>query len=171
MEKNLCPPAPMPTRKELNDTPVKLCNEISRLFRAHMRETDTSDGVMSQQGAHLVLSTLAVNDGINQLELVNTTHLRPPTKSVMLKRMESEGLVERKSDLRDRRAVYVYLTPKGRELDNQNILKIKELDAIALSGLDYEEISKLMALLPKIRDNLLPKSKNDSREDRNEANI
>ena len=148
MKNRVCNPAPPPARKELNNSPVKLCNEISRLFRAHIRENDPQDGVMSQQGAHLVLSNLAAYDGINQLELVKATHLRPPTVSVILRRMETEELVIRKTDPDDRRAVRVYLTPKG-----------KELDEVALSGLSRDELSTLMSLLPKIRDNLLPANK------------
>ena len=161
----------MPRRKELSDTPVKLCNEISRLFRAHMRETDTSDGVMSQQGAHLVLSTLAVSDGINQLELVRSTHLRPPTVSVILRRMEAEGLVERRSDEKDKRAIRVYLTDKGKALDKQNIGRIKELDKTALSGLTDSEIEALMSLLPKIRDNLLPTNEKAERRTSSEKSF
>ena len=160
-------PSPMPRRKELSDTPTKLCNEISRLFRAHMRENDTHDGVMSQHGAHLVLSTLAVGDGINQLELVNKTHLSPPTVSIILKRMESEGLVERKSDLEDKRATRVYLTEEGRALDKENIEEIKKLEVVALNGITAEEFNTLMALLPRIRDNLLAeRSKGKEREDK-----
>ena len=156
MKNKLCPPAPPPRRKELNDTPVKLCNEISRLFRMHMRENDPHDGVMSQQGAHLVLSNLAVNDGITQLQLVKDTHLRAPTVSVILRRMEEEGLVTRQTDPDDRRAVRVYLTDKGKALDKKNIRRIKKLDSVALSGISEEEYAALMTLLPKIRNNLLP---------------
>ena len=163
--KNKYYPASPPKRKELNDTPVKLCNEISRLFRAHIRETDTNDGVMSQQGAHLVLSTLAVSDGTNQLELVRLTHLRPPTVSVILRRMEEEGLVARQADPDDRRSVRVYLTDKGRNLDKENIERIKALDSIALSGVSEGEIETLMALLPKIRDNLLPQNEKERKEE------
>lgn len=159
MKNKICPPAPPPRRKELNDTPVKFCNEISRLFRAHMRENDPHDGVMSQQGAHLVLSNLAAYDGINQLELVRNTHLRAPTVSVILRRMEGEGLVTRLQDPQDKRAVRVYLTDKGKALDRKNIERIKELDKTALSGLSQEECDTLMSLLPKIRDNLLPDRK------------
>ncbi|MBE6546661.1 MAG: MarR family transcriptional regulator [Ruminococcaceae bacterium] len=148
-------PAPPPPRKELSDNPIKLCNEIGRLFRTRMRETDSSDGVMSQPGARLVLSVLAVYDGIHQLELVRQTHLRPPSVSVILKKMEDEGIVERRSDSEDRRAVRVYLTEKGRCLDAQTIHKIQELDARAMKGLTEEEKAVLMALLPKIRNNLL----------------
>lgn len=163
MKKKICP-APPPQRAELSDTPVKLCNEISRLFRTHMRENDPQDGVMSQQGAHLVLSNLASCDGINQLELVNATHLRPPTVSVILRRMEEEGLVTRMTDPDDKRSIRVFLTDKGKKLDKKNISRIKELDATALSGLSPEEISSLMSLLPKIRDNLLPDTKGRKKE-------
>ena len=151
-------PAPPPARKELSDTPIKFCNEISRLFRMQMRQNDTSEGVMSQPGAHLVLSMLAVADGITQLELVKATHLRPPTVSVILQKMEAEGLVERKCDEHDRRAVRVTLTEAGRELDRKNIETIRSLDTVALRDLSEDEIAALMVILPKIRNNLLQKN-------------
>ncbi|MBQ2999737.1 MAG: winged helix-turn-helix transcriptional regulator [Clostridia bacterium] len=151
-------PAPPPARKELSDTPIKFCNEISRLFRMQMRQNDTSEGVMSQPGAHLVLSMLAVCDGITQLELVKATHLRPPTVSVILQKMEAEGLVERKSDEHDRRAVRVTLTEAGRALDRKNIEMIRALDSVALCDLSEDEIAALMVILPKIRNNLLQKN-------------
>lgn len=154
-KRNELPLAPPPPRKELSDTPIKFCNEISRLFRAKMRQNDDSEGVMSQPGAHLVLSRLAVCDGITQLELVRATHLRPPTVSVILQKMEAEGLVERKCDEHDRRAVRVTLTEAGRALDRKNIETIHRIDEVALRDLDENEIAILMKLLPKIRNNLL----------------
>lgn len=148
-------PAPPPPRKELSDNPVKLCNEIARLFRWKMRERECGEGVMSQPGAHLVLSVLAIHDGIHQLELVRQTHLRPPTVSVILKKMEAEGLVVRKSDPDDLRAIRVYLTDAGRALDRENIERIRKLDSLAMQELNQEEIDVLMGLLPKIRNALL----------------
>lgn len=164
MEKKRQMPAPPPPRKELSDNPVKFCNEISRLFRNKMREMEGCDGVMSQPGAHLVLSMLVIHDGINQWELVRQTFLRPPTVSVILKKMESEGLVERKSDPADLRAIRVYLTEKGRAWDRENIKRIQILDAQAMQGLTEEEIACLMALLPRIRNNLLPSEDRDEKE-------
>lgn len=160
--------APPPARAELSDTPIKFCNEISRLFRAKMRQGDDSEGVMSQPGAHLVLSRLAVCDGITQLELVRATHLRPPTVSVILQKMEAEGLVERKSDEHDRRAIRVTLTEAGRELDQKHIEKIKKIDGVALAELTEEEFSVLMKLLPKIRNKLLWMNENGEKGEENE---
>lgn len=144
-----------PKRKELSDDPVKYCNEISRLFRAKMREWDGQEGAMAQPGAHLVRSTLAIQDGIRQQELVRYTHLRAPSVSSILRGMEEEGQVERKSDPEDQRAVRVYLTEKGRERDRAHIERIRRLADVALAGLSPEEIGTLMTLLPRIRDNLL----------------
>lgn len=148
-------PSELPKRAELSDNPAKLCNEIGRLFRNRMRSLEGQEGVMSQPGAHLILSMLAINDGINQLELVRTTHLKPPTVSVILKNMEAEGLVERRSDPQDLRATRVYLTENGRLLDQKNIERIRAMDAHALRGLSEAECETLMPLLMRIRDNLL----------------
>ena len=147
--------SPMPKRRELSDNPVKLCNEISRIFRARMRESCDIDGVMSQQGARLVLATLAISDGISQRTLVEQTHLRPPTVSLIIKRMLEEGLVELAADPKDMRVTLVYLTDAGRATDRENIEKIKATDAIGLSGISEDEARTLMSLLGRIRDNLL----------------
>jgi DNA-binding MarR family transcriptional regulator len=162
-QKNDFPVSP-PPRRELSDTPVKLCNEISRLFRFRIRQTEGQEGVMSQQGAHLVLSVLAIHDGIHQREVVRLTHLRPPTVSVILQKMEAEGLVECRSDPKDQRARLVYLSEAGRLRDREHIAQIRALDAVALNGLSAEEIDTLMRILPRIRDNLL----NENEEEKGE---
>lgn len=150
-----------PRRTELSDDPIQYCGEISRLFRAKMRERDGQEGAMTQPGAHLIRSTLAIQDGIRQQELVRYTHLRAPTVSAALRRMEDEGQVERRGDPEDQRAVRVYLTPKGREMDRLHIEEIKKLVTVALAGLSSEEIEALMTLLPRIRDNLLSRPQTD----------
>ncbi len=157
MKNNICceHPASPPRRKELNDTPVKLCNEISRLFHGYLRTESDMEGVMSQPGARLVLSFLAIGDGTTQLELVRATHLKAPTISLILRKMEDEGIVRRQSDERDMRAIRVYLTEKGRRIDELSIRNIKALDAIACDGLSDDECRTLMLLLTKIRNNLV----------------
>ena len=146
---------PPPHRKELSDNPVKLCNEIARIFRARMRENCDIDGVLSQPGARLVMSLLAISDGLKQRELVEKTHLRAPTVSVILRRMVDEGLAELRADEKDGRVTRVYLTDLGRKTDSDDIQRIKNMDAKGLEGITSEECEQLMLLLGKIRDNLL----------------
>lgn len=147
-------PPPIP-RAELSDNPVKLCNEIARIFRTKMRENADHEGVMSQPGARLVLSLLAISDGISQGELALRTHLRPPTVSVILKRMTDEGMVEIRPSDTDMRVKYVFLTEYGLKIDRENIAKIKQTDAKGLKGITDKEQETLMELLGRIRDNLL----------------
>ena len=148
-------PAPPPARKEFSDNPVKLCNEISRIFRTRMREECDIDGVMSQPGARLVLSFLAISDGVSQRELVEKTHLRAPTVSLIVKKMIDEGMVELRADDADARIKRVYLTEIGRKTDRDGISSIKNMDMCALEGVSEEEQQTLMRLLTKIRGNLL----------------
>ena len=148
-------PAQPPERMELSDNPVKLCNEISRLFRAKLRHTENAEGVMTQPGAHLVLAFLASGDGVTQRQLVHSTHLRAPTVSLILKKMEQGGIVRRESDPADARAIRVFLTEQGRKIDSEHIKRIKTIDSEALWGISENEADILMHLLSKIRNNLI----------------
>lgn len=143
-----------PPRKDICENPVKLCHDISRLSHAKIREANI-DGIMSQHGARLVLASLVANDGSSQRDIVEATHLRPPTVSVLLRRMESEGMVELRENPKDRRELCAYLCDLGREIDAKAVEKIKESDAIALDGLSESERETLMLLLGRIRENLI----------------
>ncbi len=146
---------PPPPDKDFMDNPVKLCHDITRLSRARVRSINV-EGVMSQPGAHIVLSILAHSDGVTQKFLVDHTHLRPPTISVMLRKMEEEGISERRENPSDRRQTLIYLTEYGRELDRRGMESIKATDALALEGLSPSELSQLMSLLLRVRENLIP---------------
>lgn len=149
-----CPARP-PEREELSNDPVKLCHEISHISRMRVREMNDSEDSAAPRGTRLVLSFLATGDGVTQQELVRATHLRAPTVSVIIKNLEDGGFIERRRDSSDMRSYRVYLTATGRALDEKNIEIIKQVDAIALKGLDAEETERLMELLGRIRDNLL----------------
>ena len=147
------PPAP-PKRKGVEDNPVRLCHDISRLTRAKAREAHI-DGVMSQPGARFVLAYLVENDGVTQRAIVDATHLRPPTVSVIISKMQDEGMVTIEQNPLDRRQTVVLLSERGREIDAEVVSKIKETDALALEGLNSEEIETLMRLLNKMKNNMV----------------
>ena len=153
-----------PPRKELNDNPVKLCHDITRLSRAKAREANI-DGVLSQPGARLVLALLAINDGVSQRTLVSETHLRPPTVSVIIGKMKDEGMVELRRNPTDRRETRIYLTDYGREVDMKGIANIKAVDALAIENISEEEQKILMSLLEKIRKNLIDSLEKQRKEE------
>jgi len=119
-----------------------------------MRECRGHDGVMSQPGARMILQFLISTDGVIQRDLVEWTHLKAPSVSVILQKMEQEGLVHRCPDDQDLRQTRVYLTDAGRALDGETIENIRRIDRLATDGLSEEENAELMRLLGKVRDNL-----------------
>ena len=147
------PPLPL-KRAGFEENPVKLCHDISRLTRAKVREAQI-DGVMSQPGARFVLGFLAANDGVTQRKIVEATHLRPPTVSVIISKMQDEGMVSIEQNPLDKRQTIILLTERGREVDAEVVSKIKETDTLALEGLDADEIETLMRLLSKLKNNMI----------------
>ena len=138
-----------------NPTPPMLVNEIARLFHARMKQYELT-GVMSQDSARLIMRALAREDGVSQLHLATVTHLKTPTVSVTLRRMEEEGLVRRESDKMDLRMTRVYLTEKGRSHNRAVFERLHRLDEELMQGFSEEETEAFRKLLERMRDNILP---------------
>ena len=136
-------------------TPPMLVNEIARLFHARMRRYDLT-GVMSQDSARLMMRALAREDGVSQLHLTSVTHLKAPTVSVTLKKMEDEGLGRREQDKLDLRMTRVYLTERGKAHNRKIWERLQELDAMLMEHFTDEEAEVLRKLLERMRDNILP---------------
>ena len=147
-------PSPPPEREELRALPQapRMIMEISRMLRFRVRQGE--EGILSQNTARLVMAHLAARDGVNQLELVHLTRLKPSTVSVLLKRMEEEGYVTRVPSETDRRAVRVLLTERGKAFDKERLSRISNNDQLAMHGISPEDEAVLNDLLRRIRDNL-----------------
>lgn len=135
------------------DVVPRLMREITRLGRARMRSCDHS--VMARESTRLIIISLSHGEGVTQLDLVKKTHLRPPTVSVELKRLEEEGYIRREQDPDDMRAMRVYFTEKGRQLDRESFGHALETDAIIMNGITAEESATLEKLLTRMRENIL----------------
>ncbi|NLB18206.1 MAG: winged helix DNA-binding protein [Syntrophomonadaceae bacterium] len=58
-------------------------------------------------------------DGSTLKEIGTKAQIDSSSMTVLVDKLENEGLLERKLDSHDRRAIRVFLTPKGRELGMQ----------------------------------------------------
>jgi DNA-binding MarR family transcriptional regulator len=70
-----------------------------------------------------ILLALADQDGVIMSRLGQRLFLEKSTMTGVIDKMEADGLVQRKSDRTDRRALRIYLTPRAKRL-NDKILKI-----------------------------------------------
>ncbi len=143
---------------EITVTPMMLLNEITRM--ASCLVEDGAPTQFMQNSSRLILRVLSCRSGLCQLDLARATHLKPPTISVALSKMEQENLVTRVVDGTDGRATRVFLTDKGIEINEQLKERIRTVDAAAIKGLTDEDLEALGATLEKIRRNLREVSEN-----------
>lgn len=135
-------------------TPPMLVNEISRLYHSKMRAADPH--AMSQESSRLIMRVLSSMDGCSQLELVRQTHLKAPTVSVAVDRLQEAGYVVRKANPSDLRGVRVYLTPMGKQHNRTIRERLQAMDDILMKNFSEEEIQQFMNFLLRARDNILP---------------
>ncbi len=158
---NLNGKAPEPAEQtvDFGKSPMQIMSSIQRLVGDRIRGTD--ENPITQKSGRLLLMVLAQKDGRTQLDLVHATHLKAPTISVTLQKMEKDGYVIRRPDEYDLRATRVFLTDKGRALDNKVRRRIWEEESMAMKGLTESECETLVRLLTKIKNNLIDESEKD----------
>src|SRR2546430_8771976 len=80
--------------------------------------------------------------------------VEPPTATKMLQRMERAGLIERRPDPEDARVSRVYLTERGRELEQPVLDVWKQLEDQTVAHLSSTEQALMRRLLMQMSTNL-----------------
>jgi len=141
--------------KRAADQPGDLHVKIMRVARAHRT---LAASLLSQVGLHpgqeALLMELWDHDGRTQADLAVSLGVEPPTVTKMLQRMEHAELVDRRPDATDRRAIRVYLTPKGRRLKGKVDKLWPELEVRTVGGLSDRQRATLRSLLNALESNL-----------------
>ena len=127
--------------------------QVSRLFRRRFDERAREIGVTRPQWQ--VLSLLKRHEGINQGKLAELLEVEPITLGRMIDRLQEADLVERRANPADRRAWLLYVTAKGHKLVESLIPHAEETFDQALDGFSSAEQVQLMAMLARLRSNLL----------------
>ena len=121
--------------------------ETSRLLRNYIDHRAKTRGTTRAQW--IVLFRLREQEGLSQVDLAEVLELQPISLVRLLDRLVEHGLVERRSDPRDRRANRLFLTPSGRQLaDDLDSLR----DAIATDVLQDVSAAALESSLKTLRD-------------------
>lgn len=97
---------------------------------------------------YLVMLALWEHAPLPVKEIGNLLQLDSATLSPMLKRLEADGVIERRRSDNDERSVEIHLTTKGHDLRKQ-ALKIPEQVVDALGG-DLPLLEELHAVLTKV---------------------
>ncbi len=136
--------------------PTNSIGYLTRIaFRAFSRALEVRTaphGVSS--GQWRFLRVLWREDGLTQRELSRRVGMREPTTVIALKSLERSGFVTRQKSVEDRRKVHVFLTPEARALEAVLLPAVAEVNAVALAGLNPDEIDVLRKALTQVGRNL-----------------
>lgn len=83
-------------------------------------------------------------------EISKLLHVTSPTVTQLLKGMEGNGLIERRIDSADRRAVGIRLTEKGEDVTRQAMSSLASTLQGLIEFLGEEESNQLIELLSKV---------------------
>ena len=121
--------------------------ETSRLLRNYIDHRAKTRGTTRAQW--IVLFRLREQEGLSQVDLADVLELQPISLVRLLDRLVEHGLVERRSDPRDRRANRLFLTAAGRQLAN-DLDSLR--DAIATDVLQGVPAATVETSLKALRD-------------------
>ena len=100
----------------------------------------------------MVLNTLSDDDGAPAGRLGERVQLTSATLTGIIDRLENLGFAERRASKKDRRAVLVCLTGKGREVVDEIKPLLADANREFLAGLSPRDQKQLRGLLQKLRD-------------------
>lgn len=145
--------------KRCNETIGFLLHDAARLLKRDFERRARSLGLTRAQWQ--TLFHLARNEGCNQAALADVLEVEPITLARVIDRLESSGLVERRTDPTDRRARLLFLGPDATPLLEQLRALGAETREVALTGVSDEDRVLLTELLGRIRANFTTRESTD----------
>lgn len=135
----------------LDAQPLELATRLrpiaTRLTLLLRREAPATE--LSHQQA-TVLATIAQSGPSRVTALAAATHVRQPSMTALLNRLEASGWVRRTPDPTDQRALLVELTDLGRTLVADAAASRVAVLADRLGGLTAEEVAAIARALPAL---------------------
>lgn len=129
-----------------------LIHDVARLLREEFAGRAHELGLTQARWRTLVL--LSKMEGCSQITLARALNVRAITLGRSIDRLVAAGIVERRADPRDRRAVELHLTAQSKPTVARLLSLGHGTAERALRGLDPGERTQLRTLLERVKRNL-----------------
>lgn len=143
----------MRLRMNSEPTPTMIMNDITKLFHDKLRIECEKLGI--RHTYHRTLFLLIHKGATLQSELVQMSHLKASSISVMLQKMENDGLIERVADEHDLRQTRIKATDKGIEINKMIRQQCGVVEEEFLKGIPKEDLDAFVLCAKKIRENAI----------------
>ncbi|HVT55071.1 MAG TPA: MarR family transcriptional regulator [Xanthobacteraceae bacterium] len=131
---------------------IFLLHEVAHQMRTLADQRARTRGMTRAQW--MILRKLERTPGLSQNELATLIEVEPITVGRLIDRLEARGLVERRSDPRDRRIHRLHLTPKSKPILREIADNIAELSKCMANGIDGKMLNTIAAALKTMKANL-----------------
>lgn len=107
------------------------------------------------RSAHRLLMILSDSDDTpSQIYLAERLEISTAAVAVMLKKMESDGFIERKTNTEDSRFNSIELTEKGADIISKSKEAFSAIDTAMFNGFSEEELMILNGFLDRLQSNI-----------------
>lgn len=140
--------------KSLDDNLIFQLGAIARKVHQHVENVFRNENLDITPEQFSLLTILWYNEGISIKELADRSQRDKTTISRVVSNMIKHDLIRRLGNVDDKRAKRIFLTDKGRNLQDQLVMLSGEIYVEALGNLSDEELDRTLEVLQKIENNL-----------------
>ena len=133
---------------------VSLISNIHTAASDFLEEKLKGYGLPDMVSSHgFILYRLSLAERLTMGELAQLVNRDKSTVTVLIRKLEATGVVEREVSEKDSRVVYIKLTPQGREYNDKTKDISRQLIERCYQGFSPEERQTTFALLKRIFNN------------------
>lgn len=133
---------------------VSLISNIHTAASDFLEEKLKAYGLPDMVSSHgFILYRLSLAERLTMGELAQLVNRDKSTVTVLIRKLEAAGFVEREVSEKDSRVVYIKLTPQGREYNDKTKDISRQLIERCYQGFSQEERQATFALLKRIFNN------------------
>lgn len=135
--------------EELMQQTHQMAHSIRRLTHYYHKQEEQP---MMHPGQGRLLALVMEKQPVSQKDLVDILDIRPSSLSEALKKLETKGMITRRSDEQDKRNVIVEVTEEGAKLAKGVEAGREQIARQVFGALTEEEQQELSGLLKKLAD-------------------
>ncbi len=138
----------------LHDNIIYQSGRFTKLFSEQMTENFRKHGYQITNEQFGVLTVLWYKDGISQKEIAQAIERDKTTISRVLDSMIKRDLLKREESSVDKRTKLIFLTSKGKQMQNELVAIGGKMYLQAIEGITEEELKTTLQTIQKLTDNI-----------------
>lgn len=129
---------------------ARTLDTFSKMLSRRFRENNIS---LTNEQCSILTVLWKEEDGCSQQVLADKTYRDKPSITRLVDNLEKDKWVERRAHPTDRRQNLIYLTAKGKKIENKVFDIIQETIDIGVKGIDEKDVVKFKETFEKIYNN------------------